>query len=101
MRASPGAAGRGTPVPGRDDRAHVVGPEAPEGGGPFEGGEEDLCAVGGFHLGQLVEVTLERGDPRAAAPLMKDSAAGPRAQNAFSAEVFGRTARVGIGRGPP
>ena len=39
--------------------------------------------------------------PRAAAHLMKDSAAGPRVQKAFSDAVFGRTARVGMGRGPP
>ena len=39
--------------------------------------------------------------PRAAASLMKDSAAGPRAQKVFSAVVFGRTARAGMGRGPP
>ena len=38
--------------------------------------------------------------PWAAAPLMKDSAAGPRAQNAFSAGVLGRTARVGMRPGP-
>ena len=31
---------------------------------------------------------------------MKDSAAGPRAQNAFSAAVLGRTAACGHGPGP-
>jgi hypothetical protein len=32
---------------------------------------------------------------------MNASATGPSAQNAFSAAVFGRTARRGAGRGPP
>jgi hypothetical protein len=45
-------------------------------------------------------------DPRrvlsaAAAPVMNASATGPSVQNAFSATVFGRTARCGAGRGPP
>ena len=39
--------------------------------------------------------------PAAAAPVMNASAIGPSAQNAFSATVFGRTARRGAGRGPP
>ena len=39
--------------------------------------------------------------PEAAAPVMNASATGPSAQNAFSAAVFGRTARRGAGRGPP
>ena len=39
--------------------------------------------------------------PAAAAPVMNASATGPSAQNAFSAAVFGRTARRGAGRGPP
>jgi hypothetical protein len=40
--------------------------------------------------------------PAAAAPVMNASATGPRAQNSFSAAVFGRTARRGTsGRGPP
>ena len=39
--------------------------------------------------------------PAAAAPVMNASATGPSAQNSFSAAVFGRTARRGVGRGPP
>jgi hypothetical protein len=39
--------------------------------------------------------------PAAAAPVMNASATGPSEQNAFSAAVFGRTARRGAGRGPP
>ena len=58
MSASPGADGRGTPVPRRNDRAHVVRPEPPKGSGTFEGGEQDILAVGGLHLGQLLEVAL-------------------------------------------
>ena len=88
-------------MPGREDRAHVVGPEPPEGDGPFEGGEEHLFAVGGLQRASSSRSPASEVMPRAAAPLMKASAAGPRAQKAFSAAVLGRTARVGMGRGPP
>ena len=39
--------------------------------------------------------------PEAAEPAMNCSATGPSAANAFSAGVFGRTARRGAGLGPP
>jgi hypothetical protein len=39
--------------------------------------------------------------PAAAAPVMNASATGPSAQKSFSAAVLGRTARRGLGRGPP
>ena len=76
-----------------------MGPEAAEGGGAFESGEEDRFAVGGFELGQLVEVALERGDP--VGRRAKEYAAGGRRAKAFSADEFcGRAAVAGSGRGP-
>ena len=44
-----------------------------------------VSAVGRLHLGQLVEVALERGHAPSGRPLMKASATGPSAQKAFSA----------------
>ena len=91
----------GNPGARRQDRAHVAGPEPAELDRPPEGGHEGLFAVGRLHGAQLGEVAARVVTPRAAAPLMNASATGPRAQNACSAGVLGRTARAGSGRGPP
>jgi hypothetical protein len=80
-----------------------MGPESSERGGPLEGSNHDVGPMGGLELGQFFEVALERvmAATRAAAPLMKESATGPSAQNAFSVTVLGRTGRLGRGLGPP
>jgi hypothetical protein len=51
--------------------------------------------VSGDEPGDVFEIGTEFGVPRRAGPLMNDSATGPKAQNAFSAVVLGRTALVG------
>ena len=102
MSASPGRVGRGDAGARGEDRADVGGTEPTEGDGPFERGDQGVVGRGRLEgrrgrRGHLRASVI----PAAAAALMNASAAGPRAQNAISAVVLGRTARAGAGRAPP
>ena len=97
----PGRGGLWCPGAGGEDGAHVGCPPAAERDRPGQGVEEGPLAVRGGQGVQLGQFRPSRVLPAAAAPVRNASAVGPSAQNAFSATVFGRTARRGAGRGPP
>ena len=101
MSASPGLRRTGHAGARGEDRAHVVGPEPPELRRPVRWRRRAASwPWAAFRAHSSSRSPASVVDPAAAAPLMKASAAGPRAQKAFSDAVFGRTARRGHGLRP-
>ena len=86
-----GSGGTGHTHTGVEDGDHVGRTESPEGHRPFQGGDYRFPAVDGLQVDSSSKSRARPVIPWAAAPLMKASAAGPRAQKVFSAFDLGQT----------
>ena len=101
--ASPGAVGRGVPVPAARMERTSAARHRPKATARSKAATSARPAVGGLEAGQLGELDAEPGDPgrgRAAQERLGRRARGRRTLS--PAAVTGRTARRGrSGRAPP